>query len=274
MAVRRVHLEPDDVPGETLATFKQAFLGHRAIFSTSYDLLAYWAIGYANGYQRFCDCFWANDRNEFDPTRPGDTRRTPIYYLHGALHLVVGGSGVTRKLTKKDLRGEERKLLDRFDKPIPGDPEARPLLVTEGSSRAKLHEIEANAYLAYVYEKLKEKSGPLVVFGHSLGEQDQHLIDAINVNPRRPVAISLRDAGPREVREERHRIIGVLAAEERDVQFFDAATHPLGLAQHHVDPPGRRRRKAAPKRHRAKASRPPVPRKKKAVASKRRLRRG
>jgi hypothetical protein len=232
--VRRVHLEWSEVPDATLAVIKAVLESHTAIFSTSYDLLVYWAIVHGDDYEQFCDCFWANERNEFDPEDCDVWHDyTPIYYMHGALHLVVDGSGATRKLVK----GDER-LLDQFGKPIEDDPEARPLLISEGSPRDKLRAIEGNDYLAHIYETFKETSDPLLVFGHSLGEQDQHLIDAINVNPDRPVAISMVDEGEEDLREKQSRIWGKLRTQE--VYFFDAASHPLGSPSLQVSEPRER----------------------------------
>jgi hypothetical protein len=220
--VRRVHVDWVELPDSTLELIKDSLGEHQAIFSTSYDLLVYWAIVSGEEYDCFCDCFWANDRNEFDP-EDCEIRRgnVPVYYLHGALHLLVEGSGTTRKLVKSGGR-----LLDQFGKPVKGDQEARPLLISEGSHRDKLQAIEANEYLAHVYETLKKTSEPLLVFGHSLGEQDQHLIEAINANPDRPVAISMRRKSGEELRAEQARIYGKLRTTK--VHFYDAKTHPLG----------------------------------------------
>jgi hypothetical protein len=148
--------------------------------------------------------------------------------MHGALHLVVEGTGVTRKLTKS-----AQTLLDQFGKPIAGDPEARPLLISEASARDKLRAIEGDDYLAFAYEQLENAPGPLVVFGHSLGEQDRHLIDAVNANPERPVAISMRKKPQRQLREQQSDIYGKLRTE--DVHFFDAESHPLGSPDLTVD---------------------------------------
>jgi hypothetical protein len=227
--VRRVHLEWTEVPSETLEAMKLELRRYGAIFSTSYDLLIYWAIGHNENYGRFCDCFWANGRNEFDPDDCElFPHARPVYYMHGALHLVVQGSGVTRKLTKS-----AQTLLDQFGKPIASDPEARPLLISEASARDKLRAIEGNDYLAFVYGQLQDAAGPLVVFGHSLGEQDRHLIDAVNANPERPVAISMRKKSQRQLREQQSDIYGKLRTKE--VHFFDAETHPLGSPDLTVD---------------------------------------
>jgi hypothetical protein len=220
--VRRVHVPYSEVPVSTLKTIKAWLQGFEAVFSTSYDLLLYWARVHGDDFSRFCDCFWANGRNEFDP-KDCKVRadQIPIYYLHGALHLVVNGSGITRKLIK-----ENGPLLDQFGQANEEDPGSRPLLISEGSHRDKLRAIEGNDYLAHTYDKLKEASKPLLVFGHSLGEQDQHLIEAINSNPDRRVAISMVKGDKEALRKEQVRISSGLRTET--VFFFDAATHPLG----------------------------------------------
>jgi hypothetical protein len=229
--VERVHPKFPAFPEETLTAIQEYFEDHSAVFTTSYDLIAYWAIGKRRGYDRFCDCFWGEE-HDFDPDNTEDRQgRTPIYYLHGALHLVVGGSGVTRKLTRAERDGDER-LRSRFGDPIPGDPKARTLLVTEGSARDKMQAIEGNAYLAHVYETFKEDSSPIVVFGQALGEQDEHLLEAIAGQPDRRVAISMREKDRATLWEEQHRIRGKLPA--ASLEFFDASTHPLGSADHRL----------------------------------------
>jgi hypothetical protein len=144
-----------------------------------------------------------------------------VYYLHGALHLIVQGSGVTRKLVH-----DSRSILDQFGRPTAADPEATPLIITEASAREKMAAIERNDYLAHCYDSLSESADPLVVFGHSLSDQDRHLVDAINRAPERPVAISMRARGGGELKEEQARIFGQLRTPE--IYFFDASTHPLG----------------------------------------------
>jgi hypothetical protein len=118
-------------------------------------------------------------------------------------------------------------LLDQFGKPQLGDRDARPLLITEGSARDKLRAIEENDYLSHVYDTLKDCSTPMLVFGHSLGEQDRHLLDAINAFPDRPVAVSMRPGPKARIRERQADVVRKLHAE--DIHFLDATTHPLGL---------------------------------------------
>jgi hypothetical protein len=55
-----------------------------------------------------------------------------VYFLHGALHLVVSGSGVTWKLRRREIQS----VLDQFGEPITGDP------VSERTHRAAASAVE------------------------------------------------------------------------------------------------------------------------------------
>ncbi len=222
-AVQSVHVNHSGIPAATLEAIGRVLQEQEYVFTTSYDLITYWAM-HAVGFRGLCDCFWC-DKNSFDPTNsdiPAD--RTPVYFLHGALHLVVMGSGLTRKLVHKNLRT----LLDQFGRPLDGDTQARPLLITEGSSQHKLQAIEGNDYLAHALDQLGKCDLPLVVFGSELGEQDQHLVEALNRNPNRPIAVSVRrdGKGDNEIRAIKAGIRAGLDA--IPLFFFDSATHPLG----------------------------------------------
>ncbi len=228
-AIREVHLQRSQVPDTTLGAIREVLERFEWIFTTSYDLLVYWAMGYsarghAISFTPFVDCFWGK-HCEFDPGKADIlAKKIPIYFLHGALHLVVGGSGTTWKLRNTAIRT----LLDQFGQPIAGDSQARALLVTEGSAQDKLRIIEGNAYLAHALERLRSCPLPVVVFGSSLSEQDRHLADALNEHPERPVAVSLHPGPMHDLRARRSDIYGRLKAKK--LMFFDATTHPLGLA--------------------------------------------
>lgn len=225
-AVRDVHVEGKDVPVECFEDINEELRLYRYVFTTSYDLLVYWtsAKGPGRPFEDYCDFFWAGRKNAFDESSiklSPESRRTRLYYLHGALHLVVLGDGTTCKRKANGLT-----LLDQFGEPFYGDHTARPLIVTEAAAEDKLRSINNNDYLSYCWEQLDEVDRPVVVFGHSLSEQDSHLIDVLNGHPDRPVAVSLLDADRDENRSNQHRIASLLRG--RPLYFFDAATHPLG----------------------------------------------
>ncbi|HWJ49889.1 MAG TPA: DUF4917 family protein [Solirubrobacteraceae bacterium] len=220
-AVRAVHLIRRQVPDATLKAIRNEMLRYEWIFSTSYDLLLYWAMG-CGGFAPFVDHF-RGSRLRFDPNVADVyVDQLPVYFLHGALHLVVGGSGITWKLRSSAMQT----VLDQFGEPIDGDPQARPLLVTEGTPHDKLRAIEANAYLAHSLQTLRSIELPLVVFGSSLGTQDDHLLDAINEHPRRRIAVSLLPDRQRILAARKADIYARLETDE--LEFFDATTHTLG----------------------------------------------
>lgn len=222
-AIRQVHLKRSAITDVTFGRIRAAMLDHEWIFTTSYDLIVYWAMKGPDGWAPFADCLSQNGRCEFDPERTAVyAEQVPVFFLHGALHLVVGGDGVTRKLLRRGLRG----LLAQFGQPIDGDAQARPLLVTEGSAGEKLRAIEGNAYLTHCLDQLRALDRPTVVFGSSLSAHDAHLVDALGENPDRPLAISMMPAPKREITARKADLIGRLRSSE--LLFFDARTHPLG----------------------------------------------
>jgi len=221
-AVREVHLKLGRVPPSTRKTIVDTMAQFEWVFTTSYDLLVYWAMA-SGGFEPFMDHFRYGGRCEFDPSRVSvPSNKVPVYFLHGALHLVVGSSGATWKLRQTDLDS----ILDQFGKPITGDAKARPLLVTEGSAEDKLAAIEDNAYLSHALDRLRGRDLPVVVFGSSLSEHDSHLADALSENPERPVAISMLPATRKELLAQQVEISG--RVEGGPLLFFDATTHPLG----------------------------------------------
>ncbi len=221
-AVRAVHINREGVPLSTRKALRKALLDYEWIFTTSYDLLLYWAMG-CGGFRPFVDHFRFGGRCEFDPVRARVAFNSiPVYFLHGALHLVTGSTGATWKLTQGNLES----LLNQFGKPIAGDPTARPLLVTEGSAADKLSVIEDNAYLSHARERLAGRSEPMVVFGSSLSQHDAHLAEALSENPERPVAVSMLPGPEEELLPLQVDIYGRLKA--NPLLFFDATTHPLG----------------------------------------------
>jgi hypothetical protein len=225
-AIREVHVKGSGVPRETLAAIHRELLRYEWIFTTSYDLIVYWAMGCTGAWKPFVDGFKYAGRLEFDPARATVyEHETPVYFLHGALHLVVGDTGATWKLRSGDLQT----ILDQFGDPIDGDPQARPLLVTEGSDGDKLRAIEGNGYLSHALQMLREIELPVVVFGSSLSNQDQHLIDALNEHPERPVAISMLPASEKDLVSRQADVYQRLEA--KTLVFYDARSHPFGARE-------------------------------------------
>lgn len=224
-AVHRVHVPPGYVPHETLEIIKSNIVDCKHVFTTSYDLLLYWAMGCDDDFSDFLDFFWAGNHGDaFDEsthTFGDDDTRTRMYFLHGALHIAVMGDDTTCK-----RRAGHSRLLDTFSSPYRGDQASRPLVVSESHATSKERVIAGNQYLSYCWQQLARCDSPTVVLGHALNDQDQHLIDALNAADR-PVAIGIHPkTTPRDNKSEKHRISAALA-DIRSPVFFDSTTHPL-----------------------------------------------
>ena len=225
-AVHGVHVTKGEVPLKTLAAINDEVQLYRHVFTTSYDLLIYWAAGQTD-FEAFVDYFWARDCNAFDESSiwlPEEWRGARLHFLHGGLHLVAMSSGFTCKRT-----AQGQALLDQFGHPHLGDDAARPLIVTEGHATDKVRSITDNDYLSYCLKQLRTCDAPLVVFGQSLSEQDAHLINALNDQPEKPIAVGLRDKGDRDNRREKYRIQSLLDREP--VLFYNSETQPLGAKE-------------------------------------------
>lgn len=215
-AVRSVHVPWIQVPRATLLKIRKAILDFDFVFSTNYDLLLYWAIMAADP-TRFKDYFWGE---EFDSANTGVSSGTKVLYLHGGLHLYRDSSGKSIKRTAEP----DQNLLDLFGKPFKEG--AMPLFVTEGSSENKLSSIRRSDYLSFAYEQFSQYKRPMVVFGHSLGDTDSHLIHAMKKWGSRDVAISLRLNDPADIEVRKATLKNQLR--HAKLEFFDAETHPLG----------------------------------------------
>jgi hypothetical protein len=104
-----------------------------------------------------------------------------------------------------------------------------PLFVAEGESKAKLARIRHSEYLARGLRSLKEVPGTLVVYGHSLAENDEHVFGRVAKGKIKQLFIGLY--GNPESRENR-----ILSKRAHDltalrgdrlplaVEFFDATS--------------------------------------------------
>lgn len=96
-AIRAVHLTRTQVPEPTLASIRAELLRYEWTFTISYDLLVYWAMGSGGQFPPFIDLFRGGGRLEFRADSADVyVGQIPVYFLHGALHLVVSGSAPAR----------------------------------------------------------------------------------------------------------------------------------------------------------------------------------
>ncbi len=212
-AVHSVHIPWVNVDSGKLDRVASELSGYASVFATNYDLLLYWSV--MRQPSQFRDYFWAKEFDVSDTEIWGKV--TKVHYLHGGLHLYRRPNGQTLKRTAAGGLN----LLDLFGTPFEN---AVPLFISEGTAAEKLASIYRSDYLSFVLSQFARDEAPLVVFGHSLGDSDSHLVDVINANRGRDVAVAIRPDG--DIRQKKASIIKSLPKAE--IHFFDAATYPLG----------------------------------------------
>jgi hypothetical protein len=216
-AVHYVHVPWATVSRESLLRIREALLSYEYVYSTNYDLLVYWAIMVEDPGD-FRDYFWGSVFDVSNTEIWG--KSTKVLYLHGGLHLYYGEDGRTYKERTERFAS----LLDAFGR----RPSTVPLCITEGSASQKLAAIARSDYLSFAFQQLGRGAGPLVLFGHALGETDQHIVDVLARRRGQTIALGIYPIDDQQVIREKARFIGLLP--QARLMFFDSRTHPLGHA--------------------------------------------
>lgn len=189
-SINVLHPYPDEVI-KKLTNFKDFILTFQWSFTTNYDLLTYWALfdnitpeNKTEKCSEFTDFFTLKDKNDPNYVRYNEfgnisttKSKTNIYYLHGALHIF----SFDYSRAKKIIRNPESNLLDLIQQAI--NQKNVPLCVTEGDSESKYLRIISNNYLHFCIDELERAEiKSILIFGHSLEENDAHLFNAILQN--------------------------------------------------------------------------------------------
>jgi hypothetical protein len=228
-AVRTLHLPWPQMPATTLATLNQALRGYRNIYTSNYDLILPWAVQHAP--QGFAELF---DEQGFFDVRRTRSEGTRVLHLHGGLHLLKLPDGTTRQRS-----AESAELLDGFAVNIPGEV---PLFVNEDRSDEKLRAIRHSDYLSWCLGQLAQESQGLCLFGQHLDSSDQHLVEAVRQARPHHLSIAIRPLGEASViNQKQHYIDRFWDLPATALHFFDASTHPLGLAELAIEVPTARR---------------------------------
>ena len=217
--IHAVHIPWRLVKPSTLAMINAELAGYSTVFTSNYGLLNYWAILHTPGID---DLFRSADAS-FD-LRNTRTDATRILYLHGGLHLVRNLDGTARKLPTTDSTLLSSFAINNTIKTL----DDVPLFVSEGTVQEKLKTIRSSDYLSFCYEQLLTYEGALCIFGHGLGPQDQHLVDAIRHANLSTLAISVSGRSDGFIRQQKRRYSELFDGSGVELKFFAARTHPLG----------------------------------------------
>ncbi|WP_083876137.1 DUF4917 family protein [Caenispirillum salinarum] len=151
------------------------------IFTLNYDVILYWALM----QEEFDDLDLKPDDGFRHPHDDTDApyvswqqgNKSTVNYLHGALHLYDNGSEITKYTWSKT----DRPIVEQIRAAL--DEDRFPVFVSEGTSDSKLRKIMHNAYLHKAYRSFEgccgSKNNAIVVYGHSLAENDWHILKCI-----------------------------------------------------------------------------------------------
>jgi hypothetical protein len=214
-AIRSVHIPWRLVEEPALVQINQELSQYPTVYSTNYDLLCYWAA--MRSPEKFSDLF--DEDATFNP-HLATANTTRLLYLHGGLHLVKNLDGSVRKLLSS-----ESTLLGSFAINALDDV---PIFVSEDSCANKLKMIRNTDYLSFCHAQLAQQRGALCVFGHALGKQDMHIVEAIKQSGVKRIALSILPRSEAFIQHQKRHYSSLFIESGVELSFFNAKTHPLG----------------------------------------------
>lgn len=182
---------PYDIEPEQYKNCRSFLSRFSHIYTLNYDVLLYWALMHSDVDElRLApdDGFRHPEREEIYVTWQQGQSAT-IHYLHGALHLFDSGVEVVKYTwSKTDIP-----IVDQVRMAL--SENKYPLFVAEGTTESKLDKIMHNAYLHKSLRSLEACSDNshscFVVFGHSLADNDEHVLKCIGRGKTKKIFVSV-----------------------------------------------------------------------------------
>jgi len=222
---------PYDIEPRQYAACRSFLTPFKHIFTLNYDVLLYWTLMQSEVDElnlRPDDGFRHPEEDPDLPYVSWQQANSPtIHFLHGALHLFDAGSQIIKYTWSKT----EIPIVEQIRSAL--DEAKYPLFVAEGTTTEKKAKIIHNAYL---HKCLRSFEGcceavrsTLVVYGHSLADNDAHVLSAIEKGRIGTLLLSIygdpETAANKSIIERAH----ALAATRSDrypleVLLFDAAS--------------------------------------------------
>lgn len=216
----------------------------RSIYTLNYDLLLCWIINeYNREYSRennkdfFNDSFWNPCDESILEHQPLFYDRCNIFYMHGALHLIVRflkPNSAYKKVAKETLP-INKPLLEQTIDFLKADQDHYNLICFEGESAIKAAYIEKHGYLKQAFENLSNEVDKLtcsylVIYGCSIVKSNGHGGYKINNDEnlwRRimnlnfgTIFISSFDRSPEEMKAIRMILNSFRQKSDLNIQFF------------------------------------------------------
>jgi hypothetical protein len=232
-AIARRHPDrPYDIDGPKYAACRSFLSNFDNVYTLNYDVLLYWALMQDEVDEldmRPDDGF---RHPEDDPDQPyvswQQANKASVHYLHGALHLFDTGAEITKYTWSKTTTPIVEQIRQALDE------DKYPLFVAEGTSASKRTRILHNAYLHKALRSFESccasANNAIVVFGHSLADNDHHILRCISKGGVKNLLVSLygdpNSEGNRQIVKNAEQIqyqrSKKTRAPELEVTFYDA----------------------------------------------------
>jgi hypothetical protein len=88
--------------------------------------------------------------------------------------------------------------------------------------------IRGSDYLSFCHAQLAQHQGSLCIFGHALGKQDRHILDAVLQARPKTLAISILPRSEAFIQHQKRHYSALFEGQNIELNFYNAKTHPLG----------------------------------------------
>lgn len=152
------------------------------------------------------------------PTFPDDS--TLVFYPHGNLALASDLTGMEHKMSTQSFGTLLDTVIDKWE-----SGEYTPLFVSEGISPKKLAAIRSSSYLGTVYESvIPSLRGTLVIYGWSMGKEDDHILKALKRSKIKEIAVSVYKPARKTEQKAQQMLnqIKKFMGSKTNVYFFDS----------------------------------------------------
>lgn len=184
---------PYDITDKQYASCRTFLSAFSHIFTLNYDVLLYWALMQDEVDELQLQHDDGFRHPEDDPDQPWVSwqqgNSATVSYLHGALHLFDAGSEITKYTWSKTTKP----IVDQIRSAM--EDEKYPLFVAEGTSKSKRERILHSGYLHKALRSFEQCCKPagnaIVVYGHSLADNDRHVLSYIAKGNASDLLVSL-----------------------------------------------------------------------------------
>ena len=162
----------------------------KTIYTLNYDLLLYWTLMKDDIDELDLKCDDGFRQPDEGPTGYvvwdfNDPGQQNVFYMHGALHVFDAGDEVQ----KYTWSNTGIALIDQIREAL--EAGRYPIYVSEGTSQSKMERIMHSSYLMRGFRSMSNIGGSLFIFGHSLQENDEHVLKCIRNSKVSSVYVSI-----------------------------------------------------------------------------------